>query len=157
MAHEPIEFDGDIRTYFYKRTFERRRKRLYRRHRGIWQCNAYILRRFRNGKAVAYPTVTPEMRNKKLDLPVIKQKGLEVQIVYVKSTKKNDDVVATYYRVVQDGYPPTVVRVNSNVNELGMRFRSIVIPPEGEDPPPAIDQTYGCGGSSPGHSNGTSN
>lgn len=110
-----------------------------------------------NGKAVAYPTVTPEMRNKKLDLPVIKQKGLEVQIVYVKSTKKNDDVVATYYRVVQDGYPPTVVRVNSNVNELGMRFRSIVIPPEGEDPPPAIDQTYGCGGSSPGHSNGTSN
>ena len=111
-----------------------------------------------NGKAVAYPTVTPEMRNKTLDLPVIKQKGLEVQIVYVKSTKKNDDVVATYYRVVQDGYPPTVVRVNSNVNELGMRFRSVVIPPEGEDPPPAIDQTYGCGGgNSTGRSNGTSN
>lgn len=111
-----------------------------------------------NGKAVAYPTITPDMRNKTLDLPLIKQKGLEVQIVYVKSTKKNDDVVATYYRVVQEGYPPTVVRVNSNVNELGMRFRSIVIPPEGEDPPPAIDQTYGCGGGhSTGRSNGTSN
>lgn len=110
------------------------------------------------GEAVDYPTITPEMRNKKLDIPVIKQKGLEIRIVYVKGTKKNDNVVATYYRVVQDGFAPTVVRVNSNVNELSIRSRSIAIPPEGEDPPPVSDQTYGCGGgSSPGRANGTAN
>lgn len=98
-----------------------------------------------NDRVVAYPQITGDMKNKRISVPLIKEKDLTVEIVYVKANK-NKDVVATYYLVKQEGFKPTTVRVESNITESGMVTRSLVPVKEEGDPVPSSDQVFGCGG-----------
>lgn len=104
-----------------------------------------------NDVEVPFPVVNASNANKVLDpIPLVQRKDLKVFVVYIETTAKYE-VASVVYKIEQDGYPPTTVRVKSNVTASGMRTRSIAPPVEiPREPIPSVDDVYGCGGSEGG-------
>lgn len=109
---------------------------------------------------VPFPVVDASNANKVLNPPtqLVDSKKLKISVLYIETTAKYE-IASVVYRVEQDGYPPTTVRVKSNISASGIRSRSIAPPPPDvpREPLPSVDDSFGCGGSEGGSKGSSSN
>ena len=109
---------------------------------------------------VPFPVVDASNANKILNPPtqLVDSKKLKISVLYIETTAKYE-IASVVYRVEQEGYPPTTVRVKSNVSASGVRTRSLAPPPPDvpREPLPSVDDSFGCGGSEGGSRGSTGN
>ncbi|MDZ4082624.1 MAG: hypothetical protein U1E10_06795 [Bdellovibrionales bacterium] len=106
---------------------------------------------------VPFPVVNPGNANKVLPDPIqlVGSKTLKVHVLYIETTAKYE-IASVIYKVEQEGYPPTTVRVKSNVSASGVRTRSLAPQPADieREPLPTVNDVFDCGGSERARSSG---